>query len=86
MTTYFIEPGNWEAATGECLPKESDGITVVPVAELQKSLQDAWRLRKALENIVRRHAILVKEFARLSDIALIAQRALNQEEACDDLK
>lgn len=34
MTTYFIEPGDWESATGECLPSGSEGIAVVPVDKL----------------------------------------------------
>lgn len=38
MTTYFIEPGDWESATGESLPSGSDGIAVVPAAELRKAI------------------------------------------------
>ena len=28
MTTYMIEPGDWESATGECLPRGSNGVVV----------------------------------------------------------
>jgi len=39
VSTYFIDPGSWESATGECLPSESDGISVVPVSELRKAIE-----------------------------------------------
>lgn len=38
MKTYFIEPGDWESATGESLPSGSNGIAVVPAAELRKAM------------------------------------------------
>ena len=40
MTTYFIEPGDWESATGESLPSGSHGITVMTVADAQKALKE----------------------------------------------
>lgn len=39
MATYFIEPGDWESATGESLPSGSDGIAVVPASELRKAIE-----------------------------------------------
>jgi hypothetical protein len=38
MKTYFIEPGDWEAATSECLPSGSEGIEVVAAAEAKQLL------------------------------------------------
>jgi len=39
MTTYMIEPGDWESATGECLPRGSNGVVVVPVGDLRKAIE-----------------------------------------------
>ena len=39
MKSYYIESGDWESATGECLPSGVDGISVVAVSELRKALE-----------------------------------------------
>jgi hypothetical protein len=44
MSTYFIEPGDWEAATGECLPSGRDGIVVVPLEKVNDMLVVIRRL------------------------------------------
>jgi hypothetical protein len=35
----MIEPGDWESATGECLPRGSNGVVVVPVGDLRKAIE-----------------------------------------------
>lgn len=73
MTTYFIEPEDWEAATGERLPDGVSGIVVVPVADVQ---EETLRLRKALQDIIRHQEIMGGPLSRVSAIKLIAQKAL----------
>jgi hypothetical protein len=45
MKTYFIEPGDWEGATGECLPSGSEGIEVTPVLSSEPVTEDWIRER-----------------------------------------
>ena len=45
MKKYFIEPGDWEAATGECLPSGSEGIEVTPVLSSEPATEDWIRER-----------------------------------------
>jgi hypothetical protein len=44
MKRYFIEPGDWEAATGECLPRDRHGIVVVPLEDVDEMLAVIRRL------------------------------------------
>ena len=77
MKTYFIEPGDWESATGESLPKDSHGIFVV-------SLDDFERLRTALKDIMRHQEIMCGPLWKMSAIRKIAEQAL--EEECKESK
>lgn len=45
MKKYFIEPGDWEAATGERLPSGSEGIDVTPVLSSEPATEDWIRNR-----------------------------------------
>lgn len=76
MKTYFIEPGDWEAATGECLPSGSAGISVVSVEEAQKEL---LRLQKALLDIVRHQEIMGGSLSVMSSTRMIAAKALKEQ-------
>lgn len=83
MTSYFIEPGDWESATGECLPSGSDGIAVVPLVEVEELTS---RLREALKTIIAHQKMMGGGLAQWSTTRLIAENALKQEEACVDSK
>lgn len=69
MKTYFIEPGDWEAATGESLPNDSHGISVV-------AFEDFELLRNALKNIIRHQDVIGGPLARMSAVRKIAEKAL----------
>lgn len=74
MKTYFIEPGDWETATGECLPNGTEGIAVV-------TLSDFERLQNALKEIIRHQDVIGGPLSRMSAVRMIAEKALRQEEA-----
>jgi len=77
VKTYFIEPGDWESATGECLPSDSHGISVV-------TLEEHERLRNALKNILRHQETIGGPLSRVSAVTRIAERALEGE--CSESK
>jgi hypothetical protein len=70
VATYFIEPGDWESATGECLPNGSDGIPVVPVSDL----------RKAIEPVLSRFGMDGEEGEPMDVISVIGEIATYLEE------
>jgi hypothetical protein len=80
MTTYFIEPGDWESATGECLPSGSNGIAVVPLNEVKNRIS---KLESALKTIIENQKMMGGGLAQWSTTRLIAENALKQEEACE---
>jgi len=40
VSVFFIEPGDWECATGECLPAGSEGVLVHKTNDRLKYLTD----------------------------------------------
>jgi hypothetical protein len=99
MTTYFIEPGDWETATGECLPSGTNGIEVVPASEFRKSteahealgewlseaIEDAdASYRKAPYAVTAVRALLLKQFASKHQAFL--RDTSQRKETCEDSK
>jgi hypothetical protein len=83
MTTYFIEPGDWEAATGECLPSGISGIVVVPVADVQEErlalTKRVEKLESALRTIIEHQKMIGGGIAQWSTTRMMAENALKQD-------
>ena len=73
MKTYFIEPGDWESATGECLPSGTEGIAVVTLADYE-------RLESALKTIIEHQKMMGGVIAQWSTTRMIAENALKEKE------
>jgi hypothetical protein len=79
MKTYFIEPGDWEGATGECLPSGTEGIAVVPADEANALTKRVEKLEAALRTIVEHQKMMGGGLAQWSTTRMIAENAIKEE-------